>query len=316
MKRICVKIITYNQEDVIGRALDSVLKQKEWGLYRVIICDDCSTDGTWEVIQQYQKNYPEIIYPYRNEKNLGIYGNMERADSLLPESDLYTDLSGDDAYCEGYFQSIQQLIKEKNIDTDEAIGIYSDWKIISPNGKETAFSQQLSMSNYRLWSLYIRGCITSRSVMVTKKVRESYEPVPKDCCLRLTEAHYDSQCHLNIKKAYYIPNVTTIYYSERGVSTRLSDPYSPYNTTEAVECCNYLLSKYSTDNCDDYFLRSSALTAEFYITPSLGDIFRIMHYMKLGQLPVCRLSLKSKIHKFLSLLKQLVLGKLRIKNKI
>ena len=43
---------TYNCEKFIGIALDSVIKQtyKKW---EVIIVDDCSTDNTAEVVQEY-----------------------------------------------------------------------------------------------------------------------------------------------------------------------------------------------------------------------------------------------------------------------
>ena len=75
--KFSVAIITYNQEKFIGRALESVLVQKKW-VYEIVICDDCSQDNNWNIIMDYYHKYPEIIRPFRNEKNLGIYGNIER----------------------------------------------------------------------------------------------------------------------------------------------------------------------------------------------------------------------------------------------
>ena len=51
MKRITVLVMTYNQEELIKRALNSILNQKEYGLFKVVVCDDCSKDNTWNVLK-------------------------------------------------------------------------------------------------------------------------------------------------------------------------------------------------------------------------------------------------------------------------
>ena len=85
MKRIVICIVSYNQEDVIGRTLDSILNQKEWGLFKIIVSDDCSKDRTWEILQEYKGKYPEIMDIHRNEHNLGIYGNVAQSNTYLPD---------------------------------------------------------------------------------------------------------------------------------------------------------------------------------------------------------------------------------------
>ena len=50
MVKINVLIITYNQEDLIKRAIDSILCQKEYGLNKIVVSDDCSSDNTWNVL--------------------------------------------------------------------------------------------------------------------------------------------------------------------------------------------------------------------------------------------------------------------------
>ena len=65
--KISVLIVTYKQADIIGRNLDSILEQKDDGLFEIVICDDCSPDNNWEIISEYVKKYPSIIRAYRNE---------------------------------------------------------------------------------------------------------------------------------------------------------------------------------------------------------------------------------------------------------
>ena len=49
--KISVLMITYNQEKIVRRALDSLIAQKDY-LYEICINDDCSTDNTFQVIQE------------------------------------------------------------------------------------------------------------------------------------------------------------------------------------------------------------------------------------------------------------------------
>ena len=52
---ISVIVPAYNLEDCLGRALDSILKQGIKDM-EVIVVDDLSSDGTWELIKKYQKS--------------------------------------------------------------------------------------------------------------------------------------------------------------------------------------------------------------------------------------------------------------------
>ena len=59
---VSVSILTYNQRDLVGEAIDSVLAQRVNFPYEIIIGDDYSTDGTREVLRDYQRRYPDIIH--------------------------------------------------------------------------------------------------------------------------------------------------------------------------------------------------------------------------------------------------------------
>ena len=51
--KISVVVCTYNQEDTIARTLDSILMQQCHLPYEIIIGEDCSTDNTLSICQQY-----------------------------------------------------------------------------------------------------------------------------------------------------------------------------------------------------------------------------------------------------------------------
>jgi glycosyltransferase involved in cell wall biosynthesis len=74
--KLSVAIITYNHENFIAQAIDSVLKQDTSFDYEIVIGEDCSTDKTREIVINYQKKYPDKIKALLPEKNLGITRNF------------------------------------------------------------------------------------------------------------------------------------------------------------------------------------------------------------------------------------------------
>ncbi len=64
-----VWMITYNHEDYIAQAIESVLMQKTNFKFKIMIGEDCSTDGTREIVEEYTDKYPDKITAYLNKKN-------------------------------------------------------------------------------------------------------------------------------------------------------------------------------------------------------------------------------------------------------
>lgn len=100
---VSVSIITYNQRDLIGRAIDSVLMQEVNFPYEIIIGDDCSSDGTQEVLREYRDRHPDkiqlILHPRRYTGE--IPGRTNNTTNLLNCRAKYTAmLDGDDYWTE------------------------------------------------------------------------------------------------------------------------------------------------------------------------------------------------------------------------
>ena len=66
-KLVSVNITTYNREKLLPRCLESVLSQS-YEKIEIIIVDDCSSDNTSRVIEEYQKKDCRIKY-IRHETN-------------------------------------------------------------------------------------------------------------------------------------------------------------------------------------------------------------------------------------------------------
>jgi len=66
---VTIECITYNHAPYIRQALDSFLMQETNFRYEVVIHDDASTDGTQDIIREYQEAYPDIIFPILQKEN-------------------------------------------------------------------------------------------------------------------------------------------------------------------------------------------------------------------------------------------------------
>ncbi len=75
---VSVRMITYNHEPYIAQAIEGVAKQETKYPFELIIGEDCSTDGTMEIVLEYQKKYPDIIRIITSDKNVGMKKNSFR----------------------------------------------------------------------------------------------------------------------------------------------------------------------------------------------------------------------------------------------
>ena len=57
MISISVHLITFNNEKYIEASIESILKQKVNFNYEIVVGDDCSTDGTLSIIENYKNIY-------------------------------------------------------------------------------------------------------------------------------------------------------------------------------------------------------------------------------------------------------------------
>ena len=76
-EQVSVSIIctTYNQEEYISRALNSLVTQKTNFKYEIIVHDDCSTDQTSAIVRSFEEKYQGLIravYQKENQYSKGI----------------------------------------------------------------------------------------------------------------------------------------------------------------------------------------------------------------------------------------------------
>jgi glycosyltransferase involved in cell wall biosynthesis len=66
---VTVACLTYNHEKFIKQALDGFALQKTSFQFEAIVHDDASSDGTADIVREYEKKYPNIIKPIYQTEN-------------------------------------------------------------------------------------------------------------------------------------------------------------------------------------------------------------------------------------------------------
>jgi len=61
--KLSTAMLTYNHERFIAQALSSILMQRVNINYEIIVADDCSTDQTQQIVQEFRSRYPDKIIP-------------------------------------------------------------------------------------------------------------------------------------------------------------------------------------------------------------------------------------------------------------
>lgn len=112
---------TYNHEKFIAQALESVLMQKTDFPYRIIICDDFSTDKTRSIIMSYVEKYPGKIITFFPDKHYGLEHRDRPYPKVLKQctAKYIAMLEGDDYWTDPY--KLQKQVDFLEVHPDCAI---------------------------------------------------------------------------------------------------------------------------------------------------------------------------------------------------
>jgi glycosyltransferase involved in cell wall biosynthesis len=73
--KVSVCVVAYNHERYIRDCLQSLVEQETNFTFEIIVGEDCSTDGTRLIIEEFAKNYPDLVRPIYHVKNVGAADN-------------------------------------------------------------------------------------------------------------------------------------------------------------------------------------------------------------------------------------------------
>lgn len=269
-----VLMVSYNQEEYLPLALDSLFSQSELP-YEVVISDDCSTDGTWNVIMEYYNKYPAIVKPIRNKRNLGVFGNINQV-KKLPTGDIISWLSGDDLYKPGIFETFNEVVSKNGLNPRfEKFTLVSNAIDLYPDGTETIYD------NYRfrdenLFKVKIRYGLNFRDTGFSIALWKTLSPILMDLGYHADWLYCIEQI-LNCNKFIFIDKPFPIYRIGVGVVSKTKMKALADSKIQVLKIVN---EKYANllDDRDRFYLRKERKMQEFLIKSS------VIHFVQLSAL--------------------------------
>jgi predicted O-linked N-acetylglucosamine transferase (SPINDLY family)/GT2 family glycosyltransferase len=113
--KVSVLMVTYNHENFIAQAIESVLMQKVDFEYELVIGEDYSTDNTRQIVIDYQRKYSDKIRLLLPEVNLGAHKNFLNTFKAC-QGQYLAILEGDDYWTSGEKLQKQVDFLDKNLD--------------------------------------------------------------------------------------------------------------------------------------------------------------------------------------------------------
>lgn len=162
--KLSVCLVTYNQKDFICQAIDSALMQVADFEYEIIIADDCSTDGTQNIIFRYANAFPHKIKLLIQEKNVGATKNFAAALSFCSGKYIAL-LEGDD-----FWTSASKLqIQANYLDANSLHSIcYHSCEIVDKFGNKKGVT--LPLNGQKKSTSNLKDLISNDSFMATCSV--------------------------------------------------------------------------------------------------------------------------------------------------
>ena len=135
-----VALCTYNGENYIRKQIDSILNQTV-KVDEIVVCDDGSTDETLSIIESFRENTSVDIRIYRNETNLGVCANFQKAVDLCNGDIIF--LSDQDDVWHG--DKVETVVGYFNLHHQKQV-VFTDGQLIDGSGE--------AISDGTLWKCF------------------------------------------------------------------------------------------------------------------------------------------------------------------
>lgn len=263
-----IEVMTYNQAKYINQCLDGILMQKTNFKYEIVLHDDASTDGTTEIIKEYEKKYPGIINPIYQKENQfskNIYINKTYNYPRVRAKYLAV-CEGDDYWCDEY--KLQKQVDFMESHPDYALCYHPAKMIYEDESHKPIIIGESKHKNPQPYYNLLKGnYIPANSVMYrTKYLKQELLDYPE--CIYPGD-WYNHIVVSNHGKIGYLPDVMYVYrWHSQGISHTTSD-----NPVEEIHL------KYGVKEVNFYFAVWNKIKKQFpqyykeLFIPTLRDVY-------------------------------------------
>ena len=185
---IGIFMATYNGATYVSEQLDSLLLQTEQG-FTLHVCDDASTDGTMEILQDYAKKHPGKIHVVQNKLNSGSPCNNFLQMLAQCEDDYAMLCDQDDVWKPNKIELTMQAMQEaeRTYGASTPLLVHTDLCIVDANLKTTHPSFRratgLDFKKNTLKNLMVQNTVSGCTTMINKTMINQVECEPENCAM-------------------------------------------------------------------------------------------------------------------------------------
>lgn len=226
MTKLSVCITYYNQEEFVKESIESVLNLDLPCELEILAGDDCSTDNTVQIIQEYQQKYPDIVKLVINkknrEKNVINRASLNRLNLVSrAQGEYIMFLDGDDFYCDKTFvKEALDVLK----DNEDIAACAFNFKFLHSK-KECVFAQKMTEGLIYSREYIAKEYYTPAGAMVFRNTLSAYK------LRKLKEINNFDDNGITI----YFLQYGDIYYINKAVYTYRQQKNSSWNRISKTE---------------------------------------------------------------------------------
>lgn len=109
--KVSVCVVTYNQEKYIAECLQSLVDQVTDFPFEIIVGEDCSTDNTREIVENFAKKYPDLIVRNFHVENVGAVQNAITTYKMA-KGEYICHMDGDDGALPGKLKKVTEIFEK------------------------------------------------------------------------------------------------------------------------------------------------------------------------------------------------------------
>lgn len=215
-KKVSVYCLAYNHEKYIRNTLEGFVNQVTDFEYEVFVHDDASTDGTKKIIQEYERNYPEMIRGIYQTKNQYSQGKKIVANFIVPRlnGEYVAICEGDDYWCDTCKLQKQVDFLEQN--PEYSACVHNTEVIEMDSGHRRLMNPSLEAYDLDIRHVLLEGGSDYHTSSVVYRM-EYAKIVYSDECPDFFKAakgfgDYPLAIYLTLKgKVKYLPDIMSVY---------------------------------------------------------------------------------------------------------
>ena len=217
-KKVEILLATYNGEAYLREQLESIVNQ-DYEDWVVRACDDASTDGTYNILKEYQEKYPDKFILVRNERGFG--SAKRNFMNLMKHStcDYIMCCDQDDVWLPNKISLTLQEMQE-NEQGDMPVLVHTDLKVVDANLNvlsESFFEHSNFRKEFELNEILIQNFVTGCTMMMNRPMMTLMSRVD-DCDRILMHDWIASILATSVGKVAFV-DIPTMLYRQHAVNS-------------------------------------------------------------------------------------------------